>query len=226
MRNVENSTWDREQIPWGFQEGETSVGGMHGKGHKTKDIKLELGLDEMGSGWVCRGLFSCSDTVADSGEARHMQLFKGPWVRLICLRKASLQQRSHNPKPGKDDRPWHVWHFSWRSGLMAQASPGFMWALELGSMAGSTTPSTFENYSFKCESSSLKAGRLPSGLGHPELSSGRHAVSLWSHAALGARCVTEGGGSNLSIATQVVDVKMEREIHLERYSIRETSKDG
>lgn len=34
-----------------FQEGETSVGGMHGKGHKTKDIKLELGLDgRMGSG--------------------------------------------------------------------------------------------------------------------------------------------------------------------------------
>lgn len=195
-----------------FQEGETSVGGMPGKG-LTKDIKLELGLDgRMGSGWVCRrlgGPFSCRDTVTDSGEAEtHAAVQRTLSKTGLAWVKASLQQQSHNPKPGKDDRPWNVWHCPDCQGWwprQAQVSMSIRtraaWLAQPCLPLLKTTASNVKVHP-SCWKAAIRAG-------HPDLSSGRHAVSLLITCSPGARHVTEGRVCTHLSQAWVVDVKME-----------------
>lgn len=124
-------------------------------GHKNKGHKTELGLDgRMGSGesvedrsaavtlWPTAGR---QDTCSCSKDLSKTDL---AWV------KASLQQRSHNPKPGKDDRPWHVWHFPDRQGWWPRQAQVSMSIRTRAAWLAQPHLPLFENYSFKCESSS------------------------------------------------------------------------
>ena len=168
-----------------FQEGETSVGGMPGKG-LTKDIKLELGLDgRMGSGWVCSrlgGPFSCSDTVADSGEAEtHAAVQRTLSKTGLAWVKASLQQRLHNPKPGKDDRPWNVWHCPDCQGWWPRQAQVSM---SIRTRAHGWLNHTFHFWKLQLQMWKfiLAAGRLPSGLVTPICQVADMQSACWSHA--------------------------------------------